>query len=102
MYKTMTDLQIEHNKKNMRFEVKMNGELAYLEYRMKGNDIAFMHTEVPEALSGKGIASALAVYAFRYAKENNQPVIVYCPFVKTFLKRHPEYNIQLDPAFTKH
>ena len=98
----MANFDIMHNQENMRFEVMVDGEKAFLEYRMKGNDIAFMHTEVPETLSGKGIASALAVYAFKYAKENNLPVIVYCPFVKTFLKRHPEYNVQLDPAFLNH
>jgi len=98
----MANFDITHNQENMRFEVMVDGEKAFLEYRMKGNDIAFMHTEVPETLSGKGIASALAVYAFKYAKENNLPVIVYCPFVKTFLKRHPEYNVQLDPAFLNH
>ena len=95
----MSDLNIVHNKQNMRFEVLKNDSVAFLEYRMRGNDIAFMHTEVPEELGGKGIAGALAVYAFNYAKENNFPVIVYCPFVKTFLKRHPEYNVQLDPQF---
>jgi len=98
----MANFDITHNQENMRFEVMVDGEKAFLEYRMKGNDIAFMHTEVPETLSGKGIASALAVYAFKYAKENNLPVIVYCPFVKTFLKRHPEYNVQLNPAFLNH
>jgi len=98
----MANFDITHNQENMRFEVMVDGEKGFLEYRMKGNDIAFMHTEVPETLSGKGIASALAVYAFKYAKENNLPVIVYCPFVKTFLKRHPEYNVQLDPAFLNH
>ena len=98
----MANFDITHNQQNMRFEVLVDGEKAFLEYRMKGNDIAFMHTEVPETLSGKGIASALAVYAFKYAKDNNLPVIVYCPFVKTFLKRHPEYNVQLDPAFLNH
>ena len=98
----MANFEITHNKQNMQFEATVNGEKAFLEYRMKGNDIAFMHTEVPETLSGKGIASALAVYAFNYAKENNLPVIVYCPFVKTFLKRHPEYTTQLDPAFLNH
>ncbi|MBL7762164.1 MAG: N-acetyltransferase, partial [Chitinophagaceae bacterium] len=36
-----------------------------------------------------------AVHAFNYAKENNLPVIVYCPFVATFLKRHPEYQSQV-------
>jgi uncharacterized protein len=98
----MTDFTITHNKQNMRFEVLIDDQKAFLEYRMKDGDIAFMHTEVPSSLSGKGIASALAIYAFDYAKENNLPVIVYCPFVQTYLKRHPEYNVQLDPKFLKH
>ncbi len=84
----------------MRFEVTENEETAYLEYRYYHNNIAFMHTEVPAALEGKGIASALAVYAFAYAKEHNKPVMVYCPFVAGYLKKHPEYKVQLDPKFT--
>lgn len=97
----MTDLPITHNPHNQQFEILLDGEKAFLVYRMKGNSIAFMHTEVPPSLSGRGIASALAVYAFKFAKENNLPVIVYCPFVATFLKRHPGYNVQLDPKFIK-
>ncbi len=73
----MAEFTITHNKQNMRFEVLIDDHKAFLEYRMKDGDIAFMHAEVPESLSGKGIASALAVYAFNYAKENNLPVIVY-------------------------
>lgn len=97
----MADLNITHNQENKQFEVWVDDEKAFLEYRMKEGDIAFMHTEVPQALAGKGIASALATYAFKYAKDNNLPVIVYCPFVAAFLKRHPEYNAQLDPKFIK-
>lgn len=85
----------------MRFEITLDGETAFLEYRYYHNDIAFMHTEVPAALEGKGIASALAVYAFAYAKTHNKPVMVYCPFVAGYLKKHPEYKAQLDPKFTQ-
>jgi len=49
-----------------------------------------MHTEVPEKLGGKGIGTALAAYGFEYAKENDLPVKIYCPFVLTYFKRHPE------------
>jgi len=51
-----------------------------------------MHTFVPESLEGRGLASALAKFALEYAKGKNLQVIVYCPFVATYLKRHPEYN----------
>lgn len=90
---------IVNNKSNQRFEISMNGEVAYLEYRFYKKDIALMHTQVPQPLEGRGIASALAKYAFAYAKEQKQPVMVYCPFVASFLQKHPEYKAQLDPQY---
>jgi predicted GNAT family acetyltransferase len=60
-----------------------------------------MHTEVPVSMRGKGIASVLAEYAFQFAKENNRKVMVYCPFVAAYLKRHPELKEQLDKEYHK-
>lgn len=58
-----------------------------------------MHTVVPESMRGSGVASALAAYAFRYAKEHKKAVMVYCPFVSTYIKRHPEVRQQLDKEY---
>lgn len=38
-----------------------------------------LHTEMSDTLSGQGIASALALHAFEWAKEHNKKVIVYGP-----------------------
>ncbi len=82
-----------------RFEIHDGSDVAFLEYRFYKKDIAFLHIEVPGNMAGKGIASALAAYAFKYAKELNKQVIIYCPFVAAFIKRHPEYNEQLDKEY---
>lgn len=81
-----------NNLENQQFQAIVQEERAYLEYRWLKEDLALMHTYVPESLEGKGLASALAKFALEYAKEKNLQVIVYCPFVATYLKRHPEYN----------
>jgi predicted GNAT family acetyltransferase len=94
------ELTVINNEKLHRFEIALNGEIAFLEYRFYKADIALMHTLVPGALEGKGLATALAKYAFNYAKQHNFPVMVYCPFVAIFLKRHPEYNSQVDKKYT--
>ncbi|MGZ4011680.1 MAG: GNAT family N-acetyltransferase [Flavisolibacter sp.] len=83
---------VTNNEKEQRFEVLEDGHLGYLEYRFYKNNIAMMHTFVPDELEGRGIASALAHYALEWAREHQKPVIVYCPFVAAYLKRHPEYN----------
>jgi len=95
----MEPLTIVNNEQQQQFQVRMDGELAYLEYRFYKGDIALMHTEVPEKLSGKGIASALAEYAIKYARERKIPVMIYCPFVASWLKKHPENRDVLDPKY---
>lgn len=95
----MTPLNIINNEQQQQFQLMVDGEMASLEYRLYKGDMALMHTEVPEKLSGKGIASALAEYALKYAREHKLPVMVYCPFVASWLKKHPEYRDVLDPKY---
>ena len=85
----MEPIKVINNADQQQFEVHMDDHVAVLIYRFYKNDIALMHTEVPAALENKGIASALAKYAFEWANEHNKKVMVYCPFVASFLKRHP-------------
>jgi predicted GNAT family acetyltransferase len=95
----MPKYKIVNNADLMHFEIHEGDDIAYLEYRFYKKDIAFMHTEVPESMSGKGIASALAEYAFKFAKENKKLVMVYCPFVAAYIKRHSELKEQLDEEY---
>ena len=88
----MQPITVINNKERQQFEVTLDGETAYLEYRFHEGRLVLMHTEVPEKLGGKGIATAMAAYGFEYAKENDLPVKIYCPFVLTYFKRHPELS----------
>lgn len=92
-------MTVTNNTREQQFEVETNGLKAYLTYRFYKRDIALMHTFVPEQLSGMGIASMLAKEAFAYAKETKKPVMVYCSFVAGFIKKHPEYEAQLDREY---
>lgn len=95
----MNEFEVTNNEKQMQFEIATNGEVASLEYRFYKKDIALMHTSVPDTLNGKGIASALAHYALEWAKEHKKQVMVYCPFVAAFIKRHPEYDELVDKSY---
>lgn len=95
----LDNIIVTNNTQQQQFEVKAEDNLAYLIYRFYKDDIALMHTEVPAALEGKGIASALAKHALEWAKENNKKIMLYCPFVASYLKRHPEYNFLVDKNY---
>lgn len=95
----MNNITVTNNTRQQQFEVNLNGQLAFLVYRFYKDDIAFMHTEVPPALENNGIASALAKFGLEWANENNKKVMVYCPFVASYLKKHPEYISLVDKNF---
>jgi uncharacterized protein len=74
-----------------RFELERDGQVASLEYTVAGHVLALLHSEIPEALRGRGIASTLAKTALDWARENRMKVDVVCPFVAAYLETHPEY-----------
>jgi uncharacterized protein len=75
-----------------RFELERDGQVAYLEYSMTEKVLGLIHTEVPDALRGLGLATSLAETALQYARENNLKVDVICPSVLDYLAKHPEYS----------
>jgi predicted GNAT family acetyltransferase len=75
-----------------RFELERDEQVAYLEYTLTGDVLGLIHSEVPEALRGHGLAASLAKTALEWARENHKKVDVVCPSVAGYLKEHPEYS----------
>jgi len=74
-----------------RFEITEDGQTAYLEFELDGAGwMTIWHTEVPEALRGRGLATELVKSAFDYARVNGLRVDVICPIALHYLKQHPE------------
>jgi uncharacterized protein len=83
--------QVTNNRNAQRYEQETDHGLAMLEYRTDGKRIELVHTEVPPEAEGRGIAGSLARAALDEARERGVRVIPTCPFVRTFIQRHPEY-----------
>jgi len=83
---------VTHDKAGHRFNVTTpEGLTAFLNYRLRDNDIVLVHTEVPAALQDQGIGQALARAALNYAQASGLSVVPQCSFVASYLRRHPEY-----------
>jgi uncharacterized protein len=50
------------------------------------------HTQVDDALRGKGVGQALAVHAVEAARAGGWKIIPLCPFFKAQLDRHPDWQ----------
>ncbi|HYC88367.1 MAG TPA: GNAT family N-acetyltransferase [Thermoanaerobaculia bacterium] len=84
---------IRHNEAQSQFETTVDGQVAYVAYDLEEPDnIVLTHTIVPDALSGRGIASELVQHALSHARDNKLKVVPQCSYVATFIKRHPEYE----------
>jgi NAD+ kinase len=76
-----------------RYEILVNGDVAgVLHYRRAGNVIELQHTEVDQAYEGRGLAGRLARGALADARRRATPVKLVCPFVTSYVERHPEWS----------
>jgi predicted GNAT family acetyltransferase len=84
---------VEDNAAEHRFEIRTPEGLAKLEYRLRDDGVfVLVHTEVPAALEGHGLASRLARAALEHARDHELRVVVECPFVRSYLRKHPEFE----------
>src|SRR5947207_1264736 len=84
-------VEVKNNQAEQQYEIHSGEDVAVLVYERNGDSIAYLHTGVPESMEGHGIASKLARTALEEAREQHLAVVPYCPFVRTYIQRHPEY-----------
>lgn len=93
MSESSPEYEVVLDESKKRFELVEEGHTARVNYVMLSpTSIIFTHTVVPFALKGRGIGSYLARYVLDYARENNLNVIPQCPFIRSYIERHPEYD----------
>jgi uncharacterized protein len=96
----MTDIDVRHNEKKHRFETEIDGRTAYSEYEMDDDGImVFTHTIVPEELEGRGIASGIVKHALDHARESGIAIVPDCPYVASWIERHPDYADLVPPEY---
>ncbi len=79
-----------------RFEMRVAGEVAYVNYTEDGGRVSFNHTNVPEGLRGKGVASALVRGALEAARQQHWKIVPRCSYVAGFIERNPEFADLVD------
>lgn len=94
------DLPLIKNENLHQFELKIDGFTALIAYKERSKKIWLIHTEAPEALKGKGAATAIIEKTLQYLEDNGYKLIPLCVFVVAYLKRHPEWNRILDESVT--
>jgi predicted GNAT family acetyltransferase len=87
----MAAASVRDNRAQNRFELDVEGGLAFANYRVTPSTVIITHTETPRALRGRGIASELVRGALELIRADGLKVVAGCGFVVDYLSRHPEY-----------
>jgi hypothetical protein len=89
---TASELEIVDNPAEHRFEARLDGAVVGMTaYVLDGTTITFTHTETDAAFEGRGFGSRLARGALDAARDRALVVVAECPFIRTYMRRHPEY-----------
>lgn len=91
------EVLVINNEATSRMEAQVSGHTAFIEYRRSGTTITFVHTYVPPALEGHGIGGKLARAGLEFARSAGLKVVVVCPFVMSYIRRHSEYSELIQP-----
>jgi predicted GNAT family acetyltransferase len=83
--------QVRDNTAQSRFELDVEGGVAFANYRRTPSAVVITHTETPRSLRGRGIASELVHGALQRIRADGRKVVAGCGFVVDYLRKHPEF-----------
>lgn len=85
------EVKVEHDREAQCFHASVDGHRAVVDYRLADGVMSILHTGVPSAIEGRGIAGALTRAALEAAKAAGWKVRPQCAYAEAWLKRHTEY-----------
>ena len=84
--------EVRDNPATSRFEMASGDAVAFVEYMRAGDRIVLIHTEVPEALSGRCVWSKLVRGTLEAVRTEGLKVVPRWEFVAAYIERHSEYR----------
>ncbi len=83
---------VRQNHALSRFELEVDGHIAFASYRQSGDVLTMTHTETPSALRERGIGERLVVGTLQQMRAQGLKVRPLCSFVRHVISRHPEFQ----------
>ena len=89
----MENQAFRRNQSKSRFELTVDNHIAFIDYVIhKDTIMTLIHTEVPEAVGGKGVGKTIVENTLNYLKNNKYLVVPKCPFIEKYIKRNPQWQ----------
>jgi predicted GNAT family acetyltransferase len=87
------DLEVRDVPEESRYDLYLDGvRVGFMDYKLRGNTFTAVHTEIDPAYGGRGLATRFVTEVLDNVRDTGMALRPLCPFVRLFLKRHPEYD----------
>lgn len=87
---------VRDNPDKHRYELYDGDRLVgFSTYKLAPGTIAFIHTEVEPAFSGRGLARTLVTEELDDARRRGLAVLPFCPYVRTVISSQPDRHLDL-------
>jgi predicted GNAT family acetyltransferase len=90
----LDEISVHDNARERRYEARLGGKvvgvISYAADPGLPGLLTLTHTEVDPAVEGKGVGSRLVAGALEDIRRRGLSFVPVCPFVRAYLRRHPE------------
>lgn len=88
---------VRDDSENHRYVIELDGErVGMAVYHLRGGRHFFVHTEIDERYTGRGLGTTLVKSALDDVRDAGGAVVPLCPMFAAYIKRHPEYQDLVD------
>ena len=87
------DLVVRDAPDASRYEARLGDDVAgFAQYEVEDGRFVLTHTEVDPAFEGRGVGGTLVRGVLDDVRRRGNPVEVRCPFARSWIERHPDYQ----------
>lgn len=83
---------VRNNTALNRYEMDVDGDVAFANYRRTAGTVIITHVETPRTLRGRGIGAKMVEGALRTIRADGLKVMAGCSFARAYLAEHPEHH----------
>lgn len=84
--------EVKDNAVESRFELDVDGHIAFATYRRDGETLVIRHVEAPPALRGKGVADKLMQGIAEIARVGHLKILPRCSYAYSWMRRHSAHH----------
>ena len=88
----MEQARVHDNRELQRFELPVDDQVVFADYRRQSGRLVITHVEAPPALRGTGAAGWLMQGMLELVRADQVKVLPLCSYARAWIQRHPEFK----------